>query len=220
MVAVGDTNVPFGLMWGWHVLSPSAAAGGDGIFGDGVAYTDKEWTKIVVLMTDGQNENTPSGNGDESYYSGIGYIWQNRVGVGAGSTKSQRTTAVDDRLATLCSNMKAAPYNIVIYTVRVEVTTGTSTVLSNCATGSWALRLGHPQAITNGVRAFPAGCQPSRADKRSSRLASCYRRKSPSAMEATPLTWTPKSGARSALTFACTFPPAKRTIPNTAGCVE
>ena len=113
-----------------------AANGGDGIFGDGVPYTDKQWTKIVVLMTDGQNENTPSGNSDNLYYSGIGYIWQNRVGVGAGSTKSQRTTAVDDRLATLCSNMKAAPDNIVIYTVRVEVTTGTSTVLSNCATGS------------------------------------------------------------------------------------
>jgi hypothetical protein len=109
------------------------ANGGDGLFGDGMPYTDKDWTKIVVLMTDGQNENTPSGNDDESFYSGIGYIWQSRVGVGAGSTKSQRQTAVDGRLATLCANLKAAPYNIVIYTVRVEVTTGTSTVLSNCA---------------------------------------------------------------------------------------
>jgi hypothetical protein len=27
MVAVGDTNIPFGLMWGWHVLSPAAADG-------------------------------------------------------------------------------------------------------------------------------------------------------------------------------------------------
>ena len=41
-------------------------------------------------------------------------------------------TAIDSRLALLCTNMKNA--GIVIYTVRVEVTTGSSSLLRNCAT--------------------------------------------------------------------------------------
>jgi hypothetical protein len=43
-----------------------------------------------------------------------------------------RTSAIDARLSQLCTNMKAK--GIVIYTVRVEVTTGSSDLLKNCAT--------------------------------------------------------------------------------------
>jgi hypothetical protein len=39
---------------------------------------------------------------------------------------------MDGKLATLCANMKAQ--GIILYTVRVEVTTGDSSVLRNCAT--------------------------------------------------------------------------------------
>jgi Flp pilus assembly protein TadG len=134
MTAIGDTNIPMGLVWGWHVLSPPLANGGDGIFGDGVPWNSTDWTKVVVLMTDGQNQNTPNSSPNDSYYSGIGYIWQNRIGVVAGSSDSQRQTALDNRLTALCTAMKAPAYNVVIYTVRVEVNSGTSTVLSNCAT--------------------------------------------------------------------------------------
>ena len=55
MPAVGDTNIPIGLAWGWNTLAPA------GPFGDGVAYTDTEHSKIVVLMTDGQNQNSNPG---------------------------------------------------------------------------------------------------------------------------------------------------------------
>jgi Flp pilus assembly protein TadG len=125
MTAVGDTNIPIGLAWGWNVLSP------DGPFGNGVAYDDPEWTKVVVLMTDGQNQNTANSNPNDSFYSGIGYIWQDRIGVGAGSSSTKRRQALDGRLTELCTNMKNE--NIVIYTVRVEVNDGESAVLENCA---------------------------------------------------------------------------------------
>ena len=124
MNAVGDTNIPMGMMWGWHVLSPNAP------FADGVAYSTPKTTKIVVMMTDGQNENTPNSNLNASFYSGDGYIWQNRLGITSG-TVAQRQAALDARETQVCTNMKAQ--GIVIYTVRVEVNDNLYQVLQNCA---------------------------------------------------------------------------------------
>jgi hypothetical protein len=126
MQAVGDTNLAIGLQWGWLTLSPSAP------FGDGAAYNTPNTAKIMVFLTDGQNQNGDTSNSDDSYYSAEGYIWQNRLGVGSGSTQSQRTSAMDDRTAKICANMKAA--GIVLYTVRIDVSGSQSpAVLQNCA---------------------------------------------------------------------------------------
>ena len=105
-------------------ISPNAP------FEDGVEYDDPDWTKVVVLLTDGNNENASGNDEDESYYSGYGYVWQDRFGT-TSSSSSRRTEALDDRLAELCTNMKDD--DIVIYTVRVEVRDGSSDVLKNCA---------------------------------------------------------------------------------------
>lgn len=136
MQAGGDTNIPLGLAWGWHTLSPNNP------FADGVAYLTPKHKKIVILMTDGQNQMTDSGNSDQSFYSGAGYAWQGRVlqangtPINGNSTQAERTAALDDRLEKLCSNMKAANVDIEIYTMRVEVTGGTSTVLQDCASAA------------------------------------------------------------------------------------
>jgi Flp pilus assembly protein TadG len=136
MQAGGDTNIPMGLMWGWHTLSPNAP------FADGVAYLTPKHKKIVILMTDGQNTMTDSGNANGSFYSGVGYAWQGRVlqangtPIGSNNTQAERTAALDDRLSKLCTNMKAVDKDIEIYTMRVEVTGGTSTVLQNCASAA------------------------------------------------------------------------------------
>ncbi len=124
MTAVGDTNIPMGLMWGWHTISPNAP------FADGVAYGTPKTTKIIILMTDGQNQDTSNSNSNASYYSGLGYIWQNRLGISSG-TDTQRQTALDARETLVCNNIKAQ--GVVIYTVRVE-TTGAATALQGCAT--------------------------------------------------------------------------------------
>jgi len=136
MTANGDTNIPMGLMWGWHTLSPNAP------LADGVAYLTPKHKKIVILMTDGQNQMTDSGNSDQSYYSGAGYAWQGRVLQASGtpingnSTQTERSAALDDRLSKVCTAMKAADKDIEIYTMRVEVVGGTSTVLQDCASGA------------------------------------------------------------------------------------
>jgi Flp pilus assembly protein TadG len=124
MTAVGDTNIPLGLMWGWHLLSPNAP------FADGKAYGTAKLTKIVVLMTDGENTMGSTGNSNASLYNSLGYIWQGRLGITSGST-AERQAAMDGRLSTLCANMKAQ--GIVLYTVRVEVASGSSALLQGCA---------------------------------------------------------------------------------------
>ena len=130
MQATGNTNVPIGMMWGWHVLSPNLP------FGDGVSYSNKDTKKFAVLLTDGDNTNDDSGDFNESTYSSLGYIWQGRlVGAGSGSTPSERTKAMDDRLVLLCNNMKAA--GITVYTVRIDMAgTSAPTALKSCASSA------------------------------------------------------------------------------------
>ncbi|MDO1559138.1 pilus assembly protein TadG-related protein [Brevundimonas sp. 2R-24] len=135
MTASGNTNVPMGMMWGWHTLSPNRP------FADGAAYGTDRLQKIVILMTDGENVNSTFSNPNNSVYSGVGYIFQNRLGVGVNSSGSDRRAAMDNRLDSatpgqedLCGNMKAQ--GIIIYTVGVQVDTGTQAMLARCATSS------------------------------------------------------------------------------------
>ena len=126
MTAVGNTNIGMGLVWGWHTLTPNLP------FGDGTAYKTLHVRKIVILMTDGENTNSTGGD-NGSDYSGLGYIWQKLLGssMTSSTSSSDRLTAMDNRLSALCTNMKAK--DITIYTVRVEVTSGSSSLLQNCA---------------------------------------------------------------------------------------
>jgi Flp pilus assembly protein TadG len=124
MIAAGNTDIPIGAAWGWNTLAP------DGPFADGAAYGDKEWAKFAVIMTDGNNENNEGNDEDLSYYSGVGYVWQGRMGSTTGN-KASRTAARDARLGEICKAMKAK--DITIYTIRVEVKSGSSAVLENCA---------------------------------------------------------------------------------------
>jgi Flp pilus assembly protein TadG len=138
MAASGDTNIPLGLVWGWHTLSPV------GPFADGVPYLTAKHKKIVVLMTDGENTMTAnSAISDNSYYSGNGYVWQGRVLQSNGtpltdinSDAATRTAAMDDRLSKLCTNMKAASVGIEIYAIGVGVTSSSRSLLQSCASGS------------------------------------------------------------------------------------
>lgn len=120
----GYTNIPMGLMWGWHALTPDA-----GPFGANNAepYSHADLVKAVVLMTDGQNNLGFASN----EYHGTGRMDQNRVGADENSTLLQRRAALDARLVALCKNMKAR--GIVIYSVRVEETEGPDTVMRGCA---------------------------------------------------------------------------------------
>ena len=128
------TNVPFGTMWGWHTLSPNAP------FGDGRAYGTERLKKIIIIMTDGENAVTQANNPNEGMYTGIGHIWQNRLGITTGNYPVRRQ-AMDDRLDSatpgtedLCGNMKDK--DIVVYTIAVQVSASVKTMLQRCATNN------------------------------------------------------------------------------------
>ena len=148
MVAYGNTHVPLGLVWGWHLISPNSP------FSDGSAYNAAGVIKIVVLVTDGANTYTTNANNqlcksgstinycnnspfnkiktNDSNYTGYGYVWQKRIANDAGSS-SDMVDAMNDRLAKLCTNMKAQ--KIQMYTVPVQVTeAGIKSLLKACAT--------------------------------------------------------------------------------------
>lgn len=131
--ASGNTNIPIGLMWGWNTLTPHAP------FSDGSAYDAPKTKKVIVLMTDGENTISQRDTPNDGSYAATGYIWQGRVlksndtPLQQGASKAERTAALDSRLSKLCDNIKAK--HIEIYTIRVEVDTGTSDLLKNCASG-------------------------------------------------------------------------------------
>ena len=91
-------------------------------------------------MTDGENAVGRESNPNEGMYTGIGHIWQNRLGITTG-TNLVRRRSMDGRLDSaipgtedLCGNMKDK--DIVVYTIAVQVSAGVKTMLQRCATNS------------------------------------------------------------------------------------
>jgi len=135
MIANGNTNVAMGLAWGWHTLSNNAP------FADGVNPTTadgKKTTKVIVLLTDGDNTNDTYSNPNNSVYTGYGYIAQGRLKDASGaslttsSTATNRRDAIDSREKLLCENAKAK--GVQIYAIGVGVSSHSKTILQQCAT--------------------------------------------------------------------------------------
>ena len=126
MIATGNTNIPIGLMWGWHVLSPNLP------FADGVSYSQTDTKKFLVLLTDGDNVYSNSDNPNQSLYTALGYAWQRRVlGIDEDASDNAREIAMNARMGTLCTNIKNA--GITIFAVRIDVSGTAPASLSSCA---------------------------------------------------------------------------------------
>ncbi len=135
MIAVGNTNVAMGLAWGWHTLSNNPPFA-DGV--DPVSTNGKKTTKVIVLLTDGDNTNDVTNNPNKSIYTGYGYIAQGRLknasgtALTASSSATDRRDAIDSREKLLCKNAKAE--GVVIYAIGVGVSSHSRTILQECAT--------------------------------------------------------------------------------------
>lgn len=157
----GNTHIPLGLAWGWHLLSPNMP------FGSNTAYPTTpgspcqvatEVCKIIVLVTDGDNTYNQGGdcgftngsrcndqmnssfqpvtdpNGsyiNDGMYTSFGYPWQQRITT---SPTQRMDDALDTRLSLLCKNIKSS--GVVLYVVPLLVGAGTTkTTLQGCASG-------------------------------------------------------------------------------------
>jgi hypothetical protein len=141
MKASGNTNIAEGLAWGMRTLSPGApftqVQGAPGIPSEPIsAYGSPKWQKIVLLMSDGEN-NSGSGNTDTgtSYNS---YGFSNTPTTGTLNLNRYRTTTqnnvptvVNNYTSAMCTQLKAN--NTTIYAVGFRVD---NPILRNCATSA------------------------------------------------------------------------------------
>ncbi|MCP4936935.1 MAG: pilus assembly protein [bacterium] len=122
MDASGWTYIPGGLAWGWRVLSDTAP------FTSGVPDSEEDTTKVIVLMTDGENTRAP-----EKWTTGATV---NHIGKVRGHSiqNTEGAAAISDPLtAELCKNIKDK--EIVIFTIAFEIPDGSpvKTLMKNCA---------------------------------------------------------------------------------------
>jgi hypothetical protein len=124
----GGTQVHIGLVWGWRTLSPTGPF--TVVNGHPLSYTDATttgWKKVVVLMTDGQEQWPATDN-----MTGLGQIADGKIGTS--SSTSTAVTNLNTRLTTVCTNMAAQGY--IIYTIGLGNNGASNTELQNCATTS------------------------------------------------------------------------------------
>jgi Flp pilus assembly protein TadG len=126
----GGTNIHAGVEWGFHVLSPSEP------FTQALPF-DSADSKVMIVMTDGENTAYQTGNmNDSTYYSYYGFPYNARMGT-ATSTNAQLVAEMNRRTLATCTNAKAA--GITVYTVGVATNatndpTTNINLLKSCAT--------------------------------------------------------------------------------------
>jgi Flp pilus assembly protein TadG len=146
MVAAGGTNIAEGLAWGWRVISPTepfTKVEGSASYPatDIAPYGHPRWQKIMVLMTDGENdpyvrsgssivELSLSGSAYNSYGRGYEAIANNRYGT---TSLNSLDDEINNDMSTICERIKDA--GITLYTTAFRVSSPTVTGrLEDCAT--------------------------------------------------------------------------------------
>ena len=141
MAAAGPTLIAEGIMWGWRAISPtepftkveaSASFPADTIS----TYHHPRWMKVMVLMTDGDNDLSPgvdtlNGTVYSAYGRGTETLAVNRFGS---TTSSNKETELDNAMAAACAKVKAQGIELYVTSFGSGVSTATRTRLQNCAT--------------------------------------------------------------------------------------
>jgi Flp pilus assembly protein TadG len=140
MVASGPTLIAEGLAWGFRAISPTEpltqVQGSGALAATTIApYGDVRWKKIMVLMTDGDNDLGAGSYGHNvTTYSAYGRggeaLANNRFGT---TTSSAIMTALDDDMLKVCSNIKAAGVELYVSSFGSGVSTTTKNRLKSCA---------------------------------------------------------------------------------------
>ncbi len=130
MTTDSATNIPFGMAWGWRVISPGSP------FTHGAAYDNERFRKVIILLTDGANNIGASSLHTKSVYSAYGYVKDNRLGT---TNANEANRILDRRLRDVCENIKGANTNnpITIYTISFQLPSSaraTHALMRNCAT--------------------------------------------------------------------------------------
>ena len=134
----GGTLGNLGLAWGWRTISPNwrATWSGDVPEGHPVDYADPLIEKIVVIMTDGQNQvydwpnHGPSGDGPQ----GSDYTAYGRLDAFGFGNKNDARREVDRRFANTCEAMKSEGVEMFTITFGSSPNSETQDLYKGCAT--------------------------------------------------------------------------------------
>ncbi|MEX0644117.1 MAG: TadE/TadG family type IV pilus assembly protein [Parvularculaceae bacterium] len=113
----GNTDSANGAIWGMRMLSPQAP------FTEGVSYDDVDWSKAIVLMTDGENTAGDDNTHWLSAMTSYGFAIEERMGVGvdaptkgsSGFQSDRMADQIDEKLLRICQ--RAKDEGILIYTI-------------------------------------------------------------------------------------------------------
>lgn len=122
----GDTNIQHAAVWGLRALSPTEP------FTEGAPYSPTV-SKVMILMTDGENwVHTYNNMNGSAYSSAYGYPYNQRLGQ-VGWDLSQMQAEMDARTLEVCTNTKAA--GITLYTIGLATPANSSrmAMLTACA---------------------------------------------------------------------------------------
>ncbi len=135
----GGTMGNMGLQAGWMTLSPRFR----GLWGTSPWGTTTPpgmplpypgprdfMSKVIVMMTDGDNNWFDYGRPPAHDYTGFGRLSDGRLGTTSGSTARSR---IDDRMLVLCGRIKAQ--GIKLYTITLGTSTSTRAMYQQCASG-------------------------------------------------------------------------------------
>lgn len=110
LTADGNTLSNVGMVWGYRLLSPEAP------FREGVAWGNRDWRKVALLMTDGDNVNGEIYNAYGPY---------NNLKV--------TDSMLDSKLTQTCNNMKDDGITVYTVTFTSGINLATKNIFKNCA---------------------------------------------------------------------------------------
>jgi len=126
-------------VWGWRVISPGAP------FTEGVEYSDADWSKAVVIMTDGTND---AGDDKTTHWdselSTYGFASEERMGEGvddpdrvsfsgSNDVSSGMAEHMNEKMLRICQRMKQE--GVLVYTIVFGLNDAdTEEVFQACAT--------------------------------------------------------------------------------------
>ncbi len=134
MVAGGYTHINIGLAWGWRMISPAWQNLWGGEMNTNslpLAYNTPLMNKAIILMTDGDNTLT------RTDYTAYGMYNSGQLGANTCPTSActNGETELNTRTAAVCANIKANNSGVIIYTIALGTSIGTTAknMLQACA---------------------------------------------------------------------------------------
>jgi len=125
MGASGTTNIPNGIGWGIRVISPGAP------FTEGSPYSDNDYIKAMVILTDGDNVMSGRNTDQMSDYEAYGFIADGRLGRRS-SSRNVLSNELDNRTEAACDYAKSQ--GIRVYTITFQVrSSSTRQLMQDCA---------------------------------------------------------------------------------------